>query len=295
MSTEPIERSGDETPGRRWREAITWAGLLTAGLIVYELTRQPALGTAALCLKFGLEDFKTARWLCRFDPQPARGRAFWWLYVGWGMDKVWMAAMLMIFPVFGVLIACRMAGPLNLGGWFWEMVLGVGLTCTAGVGLSSLAFVWSAVLAFRHGLRLWLHESVRAARRENVWPPYDLAALSPSRSITRLLNFAYSPRFGRVSVLGPVGPSANRLVTRLYLLSSEIFIMPAMGLGMGLGFAVFWVGRIPSFWHMMALMAPILVLSPVPLLIWCYAMRRIVAVSPADCWPPDEAAAGGTP
>src|SRR5205823_1721793 len=52
------------------------------GWALYELTTQPALGAVAVCLKFGWEDFRTARWLRRRDPNRRRGRACFWLYVG---------------------------------------------------------------------------------------------------------------------------------------------------------------------------------------------------------------------
>jgi len=62
-------------------------GLLALCWVVYELTRQPALGAVAVCLKFGWEDFSAARWLWRRDPDRARGRCCSWLYFAWGLWK----------------------------------------------------------------------------------------------------------------------------------------------------------------------------------------------------------------
>ena len=55
---------------------FTWLGLLALAWIIVELTHQPALGAVAVCLKFGWEDFRTARWLYNTDPQLWRRRSF---------------------------------------------------------------------------------------------------------------------------------------------------------------------------------------------------------------------------
>ena len=64
-----------------------WALLLIVAWLVFELTAQPALAVAAVCVKFGWEDFRTARWLRRSDPDRLRGRACFWLYVASGLWK----------------------------------------------------------------------------------------------------------------------------------------------------------------------------------------------------------------
>src|SRR5947209_18895965 len=75
----------EERPGRGWHGPFTWTGLLAVGWVLYELTAQPAVGAVAVCLKFGWEDFRTALWLRRRDPDRRRGRACFWLYAGNGL------------------------------------------------------------------------------------------------------------------------------------------------------------------------------------------------------------------
>src|SRR5262245_49615175 len=88
-----------ETPwpgeARRRRWPFGWLGLLALAWVLREMTHQPALAAVALCLKFGWEDFATARWLLRTDPFRRRARACSWLYFAWGLWKTALVAFLM--------------------------------------------------------------------------------------------------------------------------------------------------------------------------------------------------------
>src|SRR5262245_19924297 len=89
-------------PARRWLRPFTWTGLLAIGWILYELTAQPALGAIAVCLKCGWEDFRTALWLQRRDPDRRRGSACFWLYAANGLCKTAAVAFIMSMAVVGV-------------------------------------------------------------------------------------------------------------------------------------------------------------------------------------------------
>jgi hypothetical protein len=249
---------GDETsdkttrgePRRRWRGVFTWTGLVAAGFVLYELTRQPALGAVALSLKFAFEDFKTARWLYRYDPWRARGRACWWAYVAWGMWKAVVAAFAIVVLAFGFLAVFGDPFGVALPQRVLALASGAALTIGACLGLSSLATVWAVVLAARHKVRLWVHESVKSACRDRLWPPH-----------------------------GQSPPPANRLAT----LENTTFVYfglmvltasaPPRG-GVNWVSIAIWVGAIPVAW------------------IWMSATRSVTAKTPAECWLPDEVAAG---
>src|SRR5262245_6522225 len=84
----------DDRAGR-WANVLSVPLLLVIGWVLYELTAQPALGVAAVCAKFGWDDFRTARWLLRIDPNPARGWACAWLSIANGLVKVSFTATLL--------------------------------------------------------------------------------------------------------------------------------------------------------------------------------------------------------
>ncbi len=174
MGDDTHEHDGGEASPRRWRTAFTWASLFTAAFLLYELTYQPAVGVAALSLKFGWEDFRTARWLWRYDPLRARGRACWWMFVGSGLGKAVGAATIMFFVIGVVLVASVLLNHRFAdSAWLVRASIGALLTILVGIVLVGLAGLVTFVLARRGHFKLWLHGSVNKSRRANVWPPFD--------------------------------------------------------------------------------------------------------------------------
>ncbi len=157
----------EERPApRRWRWPFTWLGLLALCFLLYELTHQPALGSVAVCLKFGWEDFSTARWLLRRDPDRGRGRCCSWLYFAWGMWKTALVAFVMS-------VAFAAVAPRNVaGGGDALMAFALTfLTTLVGLTVSALATALAVALAWRGGRRLWLDRAVHDARCADDWPP----------------------------------------------------------------------------------------------------------------------------
>jgi hypothetical protein len=159
--------------------------LLMLAFLVYELTAQPALGVAVACVKFGWNDFCSALWLRRVDPEPRRGRACFWLYLAFGLLKTAITASLLMFAysfAVGPQIqnaqrnAFRNLPPV-------EYVV-AGATAIGGFMLSGLT-AWVALYkAWRGQIRLWLDSSVHQARRQNSWPPRNTSAASPNQART---------------------------------------------------------------------------------------------------------------
>jgi hypothetical protein len=189
-------------PRRRWRWPFGWLGLLALGLLVYEMTRQPALAAVAVCLKFGWEDFATARWLWRSDPDRRRGRCCSWLYFAWGLWKTAFVAFLMSVAFAGLTpVQGRPPGGapdplLAFAGTF--------LTALVGFALSTLATAWAVALAWRGGFRLWLDRAVHRARRAGGWPPSDFCAGRTNRLDLLLLTSLGLTLLAALAVLLPV-------------------------------------------------------------------------------------------
>jgi hypothetical protein len=161
-----IADAADEPQDRR-RAAVVWGVLLTAAVIVYELTTQPGLAGLTLALKAGLRDFRTAFWLRFRDPEAGRGAANFWLFVCTGMALTCLAAL-------GLLVTlCVLVGGLRLrpGPVVVDVAKGSGLALLATFAVSLLAGVWAAVRAGGGGHRLWLSGGVHACRRFDAWPP----------------------------------------------------------------------------------------------------------------------------
>jgi hypothetical protein len=251
MGADALDNDGLEPPTPRWHGAITWASLAAAGLILYELTNEPAVGVATLCLKFGWEDFKTGYWLRRVDPGPARGRACWWMFVASGLWKTAALAVgvnLVVIPALHVLPNLNGRLPPNR---LWEAFKGAGLTSVACVGLSAVATAWAMGVAARNRVRLWLDGSAVRSRRDGLWPPYVAARRPYNR-----LKILYFSAFVVIVFIGGINVIVHPL--------------RAMGVGenpaTGVAFLLVIVGAV-----------------------YTEQLRHlVVANSPAECWPPDE-------
>jgi hypothetical protein len=225
MSDDPFALP-EEAPRRRWRLPFTWLGLLALAWIVYEVTHNPALGAVAVCLKFGWEDFRAARWLRRTDPDRRRGAACSWLYFGWGRWKTAAVAFLMSvgFAVVGHRIWAAPGGVAAL----WAF-LGTFLTTLVGLGLSTLATLRAVELAWRGGVRLWLGRPAHRARRGDHWPPTPLCEGYPNR-LGYLLGTTVAVLLVGVSIFLVVltaagGLPALGLVTAAFLLASPLLLL----------------------------------------------------------------------
>jgi hypothetical protein len=166
MGDEALD-TGREAASSHWRGAINWSGLLLAAIVLYELTDQPAAGTALLCLKAGWDDIKTASWLRRSDPLKVRARAHWWLYVADGLFKVQMVALATALLV-GVVAGCVNLVAHDRVLW---LLVGAALPAMLCSLLSPAAFGVALFHARRGHLRLWLNGSIRQARFRRMWPP----------------------------------------------------------------------------------------------------------------------------
>jgi hypothetical protein len=166
--------SEDFEPAVRRQRGVRWLpALLLAAFLVYELTAQPGLGAAVICLKFAWEDWRTALWLRRTDPDRRRGRACFWLYVSFGLLKTALTGSALMFTFAIVLSPQRAPGNPPPP----EVITAI-LTAMLGFLLCSFATVVALVKAWHGGIRLWLDDSVHNARRQNQWPPPN-----PSRHV----------------------------------------------------------------------------------------------------------------
>jgi hypothetical protein len=162
----------DSPPRPWWRGPIVWSLVLSAAIAAYELTAQPALAVITVGLKCGWGRFTTGFWLLRRDPIRPRGRAGFFLFVGYGF---WLAALIgfgLFLVIPNVLPKPVVFGPGNKpGDPVAEAFLGAGITWFAGMALASVAFATAVVIAYRNGFRLWLHPDVSLARERGQWPP----------------------------------------------------------------------------------------------------------------------------
>jgi hypothetical protein len=148
---------------------VTLPLLFVAGWIIYEVTHNPGMAAMAMCLKFGWEDFRTARWLNRSDPDRERGRACSWLYIASGLWQVAIigVAMVVITIALDELIQLGQQKPADM----LNLLQGAVVAVLFGFVFSTVSTYIAMLCARRHGVRPWLNGAVHIARRHEHWPP----------------------------------------------------------------------------------------------------------------------------
>jgi hypothetical protein len=247
-----VADAADEPRDRR-RSAVVWGVLLTAAVVVYELTTQPGLAGLTLALKAGLRDFRTAVWLRYRDPEAGRGAAHFWLYVCSGMGLTCLAALGLLVTLFVLVGALR----LRPGAVVLEVAKGCGLTLLATFAVSLTAGVWAAARAGVGGHRLWLSGGVHQSRRLGTWPPRPVG----SNQFPALLALAAC---GVIFVLLPSAYAVGAAA------APNVFVRPRPGANPPalIVFVVVW-------WATVVLLVRY----------WNRLRDRLSARRPADAWP----------
>jgi hypothetical protein len=245
------DQPGAGSQGWLGRVGMSWYVLAAFGLLLYELTAQPGLGAAVACAKAGWEDWRSAFWLRRVDPDWRRGRTCFWFYLAYGLWKVALLATLMMIVL--MTIAGLAGRPAAAGGGLSPAVKGVLVAAGLGFGLSFFLTYLALGLALRHRVRVWLGAAPHRARRQKYWPP--------EAGSQNLAPFV--------------------IITTVILTLWVILVLLA------LGGAVVAGGRGSALLGL-AILGFLGVASPATMFVLKYLDDRVFARAPGDCWPPDE-------
>jgi hypothetical protein len=189
----------DAPPSRRWTEHVSWGAMLALGWLIYEVTARPSFGIAVACGKFGWNDFLTAHWLLRTDPERNRGRTCFWFYIASGLWKVTIAAFLATGSLLILMVALNDNAPREL--------FGAGLTAAIGVTLLAVIPLIGVFHARCHGVRVWVDATVHESRQANLWPPEatgmnaTMGLLFPALLVPIVVTAVATARLGLVAML----------------------------------------------------------------------------------------------
>lgn len=183
MSSADHELENDAPPPQRG-SFLSLPVILVIGLVIYEVTQQPAIAAMAMCLKFGSEDFRTAWWLLHTDPQHGRGRACCWLYVASGLWQIAVigVAMVILAVCLDAVIEQARQGP-GAGHNLDKLLFGAGFTILFGFVFSTAATYIALLYSWRCGVRPLVersgqHCSAQARMAAAVWPSESVARTS---------------------------------------------------------------------------------------------------------------------
>lgn len=228
-----------------WTAQLSWPLFGLLAVLIFHLTASAPIAATAFCLQFGRRWFLTALWLCRRDPNPARGVTCALFYLSSAMSRVMVAALL---TTLGLIIlfswADRLADPTHL---FVAMGILVGGGFT-GAGILSLAGV---IRASMQRQPVWVDPMVYWSYRERKWPP--LKHVSQNRIENQVSMAQMFVLFGLPTVFLLVlgrAPFGNNM---------GIFLVVAPPILLALCVAI-------------------------PGLLFYLAKDRVIALSPRQCW-----------
>jgi hypothetical protein len=248
-----LDELDDRDAPRPQGSFLTLPVLFLMAWLIFEVTHNPALAAMAMCLKFGWEDFRTALWLKRTDPERGRGAACCWLYVASGLWQTAIigVAMALLTVVIAELIQIKQQGQGNL----LQLFMGAVFAILFGFVFSTVSTYIALGYAHRHGVRPWLNGAVHIARRHGHWPPLY-------GQHNRVMILVLTTVIITFVILVPVLLILGAIVLR------PIIPVPFLA---GLGFVV------PLFFYV--------VLLPASLIIVINLRRQgFFAQHPADCW-----------
>ena len=250
---------------------LPWWLILTVAFVVTELTAHPAIGVGVLCLKFGWDDFRTALWLRRRDPNRRRGAVCSWFYLSSGLWRVflWSFSLMLVAIMFLMATEPPQARGPNRDLVMPPEVITCLCMCLASFAVATIFTVLSVGFAWRRRIKVWISGTISRSRRLNEWPPRPIPGLlAPSNLLKGWLIGTGAGLFVFLFVAGIalilVGVKA--MLPRQIGNNQKSVVLVAVMIGVGI-----------------PLLTAIFIL-----VIRGHILRRIEATSPADCWPADE-------
>jgi hypothetical protein len=179
-----VEGKPSQTERRLGR--LGWLALAAVGVLVFEMTANPALAVSVSCLKFGWDGFITARWLWRVDSIRVRGRV---VAISYAASSLWLVVgvaflFVLIFTLgfHPLLEAMRRRGARVPS--FQTEITTAGLVMLIGSVVANLTSTFAIFAAGWSGISVWIGPEASFARKSGHWPPSRI----PGRATYRAHN-----------------------------------------------------------------------------------------------------------
>jgi hypothetical protein len=251
MSNPYDEYIGDEESVRsrsRRSGAWLWGIVLVLGFLVYEATASPAWTAFIVCVKFGWDDVKSARWLWRIDPDRGRAAVAAGLHLALASLKIAVSGLVMMW---GLVLFTTPPQPPPGGPPPVHPLVGVVLAMVLGFGFTSMATGFALLVAWARGVKVFLSARMHGARNAHLWPS--------SQSLRGDRNHAGSLWAVTLGLGCLAAVLASAIVAR------GAFGVPQRGLGRVVGITI-------------------LALAPLTKLAYWYVTARLLAATPEECW-----------
>ncbi len=154
---------------------LPWLLIATAAFAVAELTAHPSIGVIVLCLKFGWNDFLSALWLRRRDPDRLRGSTCSWFYLSSGLWRICLWSFLLLFLTIGFMVFAEIQQggqvPANQRADREAETATCLIVWLLSSSSATFLTILSITLAWRRKIKVWVTGSLTNSRRTGFWPP----------------------------------------------------------------------------------------------------------------------------
>jgi hypothetical protein len=194
---------------RTWLDRLLWPLLLLLAWLAFELTANATLSLVLACVRFGMNDFRTAWWLWQTDPQRRRAHACASFYAASG---VWKTALVPLLTAGVIAIVWGMIAPQAMQRQH-PVTQQLMLAIAVGMWAASILIVLAgsaAVLSLRARWRVWVHPGLHGCRKAEIWPPH----FSPAN--TSQANQAILIMLTALFAAILIGPVATLLTLKLF-------------------------------------------------------------------------------
>ena len=159
-----------EEPAPGLAERLLMPALFALAWLLFELTAIATLSVLVACLRFGWEDYRTAMWLRRVDPERARAKTGFWFYMASG---VWKTALMPVLAVMILSVGWGLFAPraVRMDEAAAEQVVSALIVGAAASGVLVLVVTIGVLHALLGNVRIWVHPELHRSRRIGVWPP----------------------------------------------------------------------------------------------------------------------------
>ena len=250
MVPELQNRTDDGAQATGHNTYFAWLVVLSAAVVIDQLTGNALLAAAIPCAHAAWKSLRCGFWLLSADPVASRGRVCFCFYFAtacWKASACALATMAMLVLIDGLL---GRVPPLE------EVVVELAVLF-GGLCLSTVIGIVSVVLAMRSRMRVWVHPNVRERCR------------------------------GDFSTIRQYGRSYPGLNQAMFVVSTSL-VLPAVVLGM-VFLACTTVGAQPNdpltAWGVLVILL-VFVCPAAMIPLYAFVSSRVIARTPADCWPP---------
>jgi hypothetical protein len=237
---------------------LAWPVVFVAAIIIHHVTGSPIAAASVFAVHAGWKSFRCGLWLKAVDPVASRGRACLWFYMG---AACWRAAGWAFVTGLIFVEAARLFGqPPPEKELMVELLIFAACVC-----LTSVLGLLAVASALRGMVRVWVNPSIRERCGGDFARLGDIAGL-------------YIPQLGAYhgGINHAVFVVALSLVVPVAIAATAFLIWSTINQPRDQALTLQVL--LTTFLPFMASLATI----PVCIII----SRKVVAKTPADCWPP---------